>query len=304
MISTEFCDNINGTCICKTGWMGDDCEIDVNECENNSSLCQDNSSCRNTNGSFLCVCNDGFNLRSDGIKSCEECDDGFYGQSCALRCECGQHQLCDKVNGSCFCVTGWQGNNCEQDVNECTDHTHNCNVSLNEECENIPGGFKCKCSAGFGRMNEHSDCQDIDLCKGSNCEWGCIEFNSNTSIKCLCQAGKHLDSDDISCKDCSTWKHGIDCIEDCQCLVSNSASCDKVDGTCVCSNGWKGDNCSVDIDECIDSSSSCQKNSHCINTQGSFHCECDDGFWSSEKVATVCKGNKVCSFFFKVYLHC
>ncbi|CAL1545513.1 unnamed protein product [Lymnaea stagnalis] len=290
MMSTKHCDKINGTCFCETGWMGDNCDQDIDECANNSSMCQANSSCKNTNGSFLCVCDEGFSLKFEGIKICEECDEGFYGQSCAARCNCGQHQMCNKVNGSCSCVPGWHGGNCEQDVDECKDLTHGCNTSMHEECVNVAGGFNCECSAGFGRSNEENYCQDVDLCSPNKCEEVCMEINSNTSVKCLCQAGKHLAMDDISCEDCPAWKFGRDCMEHCQCDVSNTASCDKVYGTCDCRDGWEGENCSVDVDECISNSSfSCQNNSHCVNTNGSSYCECDDGFWDLEKGAIFCE---------------
>ena len=33
------------------------------------------------------------------------------------------------------------------DINECEEQTHNC--SLNEECKNSRGSFKCKCKPGL-----------------------------------------------------------------------------------------------------------------------------------------------------------
>ena len=53
------CNKTDGMCNCKTGWEGSNCETDINEC-NNVTICQDNSQCQNTNGSYICVCNDGY----------------------------------------------------------------------------------------------------------------------------------------------------------------------------------------------------------------------------------------------------
>ena len=38
---------------------------DINECLN-VTICQDNSQCQNTNGSYICVCNDGY-IRSGDV---------------------------------------------------------------------------------------------------------------------------------------------------------------------------------------------------------------------------------------------
>ena len=35
----------------------------------------------------------------------------------------------------------------------------------------------------------------------------------------------------------------------------------------------------LDIDECRDGKSRCSSNGRCINTQGSFSCQCADGLW-------------------------
>lgn len=36
--------------------------------------------------------------------------------------------------------------------------------------------------------------------------------------------------------------------------------------------------CSLDVNECLDSNGGCDGNAGCINTDGSYHCMCDDGF--------------------------
>ncbi|XP_023806488.1 protein HEG homolog 1 [Oryzias latipes] len=46
--------------------------------------------------------------------------------------------------------------------------------------------------------------------------------------------------------------------------------------TCRCQQGWKGRTCNQDVDEC--KQQPCPADSTCINTRGSFSCECPLGF--------------------------
>ena len=43
----------------------------------------------------------------------------------------------------------------------------------------------------------------------------------------------------------------------------------------------------VDIDECGTGASMCTENSHCVNTPGSFNCECNVGFQAN---GSLCEG--------------
>jgi hypothetical protein len=59
------------------------------------------------------------------------------------------------------------------------------------------------------------------------------------------------------------------------------ASCvtSPIDGTylCSCPNGFKGVDCTEDIDEC-EADSPCEHDGLCVNTPGSFECKCTRGF--------------------------
>uniref|UniRef100_A0A8U7NAI3 EGF like domain multiple 7 n=1 Tax=Corvus moneduloides TaxID=1196302 RepID=A0A8U7NAI3_CORMO len=61
------------------------------------------------------------------------------------------------------------------------------------------------------------------------------------------------------------------CWEPCQ----NGGSC-AFPGRCSCPPGWMGRACQTDVDECASQSHGCSQ--LCINTAGSFHCACWDGF--------------------------
>uniref|UniRef100_A0A2C9LYK3 EGF-like domain-containing protein n=1 Tax=Biomphalaria glabrata TaxID=6526 RepID=A0A2C9LYK3_BIOGL len=69
--TTERCDNVLGTCYCKTGWAGSQCNQDVDECTRSPSPCPTLSKCTNTIGAFTCLCEDGYilNLNSSICES-------------------------------------------------------------------------------------------------------------------------------------------------------------------------------------------------------------------------------------------
>lgn len=56
----EICGNVLGICICRVGWNGIDCFVDVDECKIFVNICLDNLDCINLNGIYLCICKDGF----------------------------------------------------------------------------------------------------------------------------------------------------------------------------------------------------------------------------------------------------
>ena len=46
--------------MCKPGYTGNSCEVDIDECEQNPNLCGEMQQCVNTAGSFICECRQGF----------------------------------------------------------------------------------------------------------------------------------------------------------------------------------------------------------------------------------------------------
>ncbi|XP_050015777.1 protein HEG homolog 1 [Alexandromys fortis] len=63
------------------------------------------------------------------------------------------------------------------------------------------------------------------------------------------------------------------CLHDGECIVDLTVSRGY---RCVCPPAWQGDNCSVDVNECL--SSPCPPLAVCNNTQGSFTCRCPVGY--------------------------
>ncbi|XP_048248036.1 protein NEL-like isoform X2 [Haliotis rufescens] len=294
------CDTTNKICDCtNTGYDGDTCENDIDECTDGTHNCHANADCTNTDGSFTCKCKDGH--AGDGVK-CTDCTENGN--------ECLNDGTCDipsgETAGTCLCKTGYSGRICEDDIDECTDGTHNCHA--NADCTNTDGSFTCKCKDGYdGDGVKCTDCtvngneclndgtcdippgetdgtcsckngysgplcaDDIDECTDGthNCHAKADCTNTDGSFTCKCKDG--YDGDGVKCTDCTV--NGNECLNDGICDIPPG----ETDGTCSCKNGYSGSLCADDIDECTDGTDNCHENSDCTNTDGSFTCTCKAG---------------------------
>ena len=43
------------------------------------------------------------------------CPDGKFGIGCSMTCSCEEEgtKSCDRFNGTCYCIAGWKGLNCD-----------------------------------------------------------------------------------------------------------------------------------------------------------------------------------------------
>ncbi|XP_052008003.1 latent-transforming growth factor beta-binding protein 4-like [Xyrauchen texanus] len=259
--SNGQCENTPGSfrCECRTGYrlQGNTCR-DVNECEDPSQC--PGQECVNSQGSYRCVsCRPGFGLKNGACSDIDECH-----QTPAL-CANGR---CENTLGSysCVCRSGFRldGNLCI-DVDECEN-----GQCPGKVCVNLVGSFKCvSCQPGFEVLNGY--CQDIDECSQNHtrCTNGQCK-NTPGSFKCVCDAGFRLE--DGACTDMD------ECLDQLQCP---GQQCVNSPGSykCVpCRDGHSMQNgrC-TDIDECL-STQICGSQSLCVNTDGSYRCDCLPGY--------------------------
>ncbi|KAH9492131.1 hypothetical protein Btru_048687, partial [Bulinus truncatus] len=314
----QLCEVVNGlpSCLCKSGYTlksdNKSCE-NINECKESRRFCS--QICTDTDGSFYCSCSAGYKLASDQT-SCIACDPPYWGINCANMCQCSGQGTCSSVSG-CVCDKGWEGTNCNKDIDECKQKPDVCPAL--EICENKSPGFECLCPGGYERKN--GTCTDINECENiilNNCDVNkenCYNYNGNYTCNCKdglsrnsigqcqdideCKLGTH------KCQHTCTNTEGsyncrcfygftlsdnrLDCVQDkpvCVGLISTNCSqgCTLDDVTnaakCFCYAGYElqSDNKTCsDIDECNSTAASCSSNAQCINDAPGFHCSCPEG---------------------------
>lgn len=280
--------------------------IDIDECEQNGLICSANAKCINQYGSYTCECLTGFIANYATIEGfkCEDYDE------CSSQCQndCDPELAhCINLPGSfdCACKPGFNGTGrigqC-QDIDECSDLSHDCGP--NSLCVNEEGSFECQCGHGFSKND--SRCEDINECVDLGVESECRHKNAicvNTvgSYHCQCLDGFRLNSVTRACEDvneCSENPVACDGNLVCLNLVGSFA--------CGCSAGFKWSHARQmceDVNECEDghvnnfgdqavysmTGSVCDENAICINTAGSYMCQCKDG-WNRTNASDYCSG--------------
>ncbi|XP_041357587.1 neurogenic locus Notch protein-like [Gigantopelta aegis] len=153
------CNSSTGTCDngCQVGWNGSECTHDVNECTEQNP-CDMKANCNNTDGSYTCVCHNGYS--GDG-KTCTDVNE------CTEQNPCDMKANCNNTDGSytCVCHNGYSGDGktCT-DVNECTEQNP---CDLKAECRNTDGSYTCVCHSGYSG--------DGKTCTGNILVWPSID---------------------------------------------------------------------------------------------------------------------------------
>ncbi|OTF75171.1 hypothetical protein BLA29_007160, partial [Euroglyphus maynei] len=89
-------------------------------------------------------------------------------------------------NYRCTCPTGWTGDHCEQDVDECSALVTPCIRA--SACININGSYICVCEKGFEGLfceNEVDDCKHNQI----NCQNGGFCIDLVNDFRCVCATG-------------------------------------------------------------------------------------------------------------------
>ncbi|WAR07539.1 MLP-like protein, partial [Mya arenaria] len=320
------CDKTQG-CNCSNGWAGDQCDTDLDECDN-EDLCPTTFECGNTLGSFLCQCKTGYVRTEDRCEDIDECLDASLNtceQAChntggGYECSCYNGYMLNITTGSCSdvdeCQSGFHqcDQNCQNTqggyictckeglVLDLTDR-HSClaekecasadavNCPDHSICVRINDTIKCICERGFEQIAANA-CINVNECDHDYgyCAHTCQD--NPGGYDCLCDDGFQLSNDGRSCEVCRQGTFGVNCSSNCNCEAENTFTCDNVAGTCTCKQGWTGDDCSQDVDECHLGTHNCSENSSCRNKDGGFSCACHNGYQkTSDGLCAKCDRN-------------
>ncbi|XP_033640831.1 fibrillin-2-like [Asterias rubens] len=136
------------------------------------------------------------------------------------------------------------------DLNECATNMYQCDVYANCVNENMDGGYRCECIAGYRFAADGVTCEDIDECTDVTVMHNCV-LNADCrsvlgSFICTCKHG-FFGTGDVSCQVCNQGNFGLACNEVCTCVAPvpalNDVVCNNVNGRCSCNQEFPGKAC-------------------------------------------------------------
>lgn len=216
-------------------------------------LCR-NGRCRNTPGSFQCECASGYVLSSDG-QHCRDIDECHEVPN-----TCPSPGRCQNLMGSyaCICPDGYklaEDRNTCIDIDECETNPEICEDG---ECTNTPGAMLCTCPEGYITSDTGMKCIDVrqDQCYDEGYQERCGNPRGMfiTAMECCCSRGMAWGRDCQACPREGTPEFAKLCPEGAGRMVSGK-----------------------DLDECALMPGVCE-GGDCINTDGSFRCDCPPGY--------------------------
>ncbi|KAH0619971.1 hypothetical protein JD844_014452 [Phrynosoma platyrhinos] len=250
---------------------------DLDECSNGTHMCSPHADCKNTMGSYRCLCKEGYTGDGFTCTDIDECSENVN------LCENGQ---CLNAPGGyrCECDMGFlpspDGKACE-DINECADPT----TCISGTCLNIPGSYTCECPPDFELNPTRVGCVDT---RSGYCYLEIKPRGDNGDTACSNEIGVGVSKASCCCSLGKAW--GIPCE---QCPAVNSTEYKQL---CPGGEGFRPNPITVileDIDECQELPGLCQ-GGQCINSFGSFQCQCPSGYYLNEETR-VCDDIDECT---------
>uniref|UniRef100_A0A8C5HG05 Protein eyes shut homolog n=1 Tax=Gouania willdenowi TaxID=441366 RepID=A0A8C5HG05_GOUWI len=235
---------------CPSGFSGKNCEKIIDYCGLHNITCLNEGLCISVIGGYQCVCAPGW--------MGEFCQ--YAGDACLMNpISCLNGATCISTNNPasppkyvCKCPLGFTGAQCDSEIKECDSGP----CQHNATCSNLLGGYSCQCPTGFQGKN----CEvDLDACvlPNNTCPPGteCLDLPDGLQYTCRapCPGGV---------KPCANGG---------RCLLNNASSY-----TCFCTPGWSGQNCRINVNDCIQHW--CQHGATCVDEIDGYSCLCPRGY--------------------------
>ncbi|XP_022080925.1 fibrillin-1-like isoform X2 [Acanthaster planci] len=253
----------NFRCLCPDGLKvsedGFHCE-DIDECAEGLVKCPSDQRCRNTYGNYMCMCKEGFAFQLVNRRLvCKE-----RNQCVVQGLICDPNAHCEETGSlaKCVCNEGYvgDGQTCRVvDANECETGEFECHADA--RCINTPGSYVCQCNEGF--VGDGKICAPLD-------QTTCFDGPCFPGVRCF-------DIPIPSNLDIST----VTIIKRYRC------------GDCPPGYEGDGETC-ADRNECEEGTFLCHPDGACVNTEGSYRCECKEGFAGDGRVC-IPLDNRTCA---------
>ncbi|KAF6385383.1 protein S [Rhinolophus ferrumequinum] len=140
---------------------------------------------------------------TDASPDLRSCVNAIPDQCNPLPCNEDGYRICKDGQASftCICKSGWRGNKCEFDINEC-ENPSNINGACSQICVNTLGSYQCSCKSGYIMLSNKKDCKDVDECSVMPDICGtAVCKNLPGDFECECPEGYTYNPSSKSCKD-------------------------------------------------------------------------------------------------------
>uniref|UniRef100_A0A8C3G755 Protein eyes shut homolog n=1 Tax=Cyclopterus lumpus TaxID=8103 RepID=A0A8C3G755_CYCLU len=273
------------TCKCP---LGTHCETEINECD--SSPCKHNGTCSDLLGHHECLCHAGFlgyncevdidacalpNNTCPSNSQCLDLPDGFE-YTCRVLCPqnlqpCANEGRCvlnDASGYTCICTPGWSGPDCRINVNDCVQHWCQNGATCVDEID----GYSCLCPRGYTGVSCE---EDIDYCVGHLCSEHGVCLDQQYNFTCRCMLGFEGSLCELETNECNSFPcaSGATCVD----LIS--------DYRCHCPPGFEGRTCSENANDCW--SQPCLNGGLCMDLINDYICHCPLGYHGNECASSV-----------------